>query len=33
MNLDDDEDDEDVPVGKSDMDKHLRDKDGRMGSL
>lgn len=33
LDLDDDEDDEDVPVGKSDMDKHLRDKDGRMGSL
>ena len=33
LDLDDDEDDEDVPVGKSDMDKHLRDKYGRMGSL
>tara|TARA_R110000823_G_C15687685_1_gene474995 strand:- start:112 stop:534 length:423 start_codon:yes stop_codon:yes gene_type:complete len=33
LDLDDEEDDEDVPVGKSDMDKHLRDKDGRMGSL
>ena len=29
----DDEEENDVPVGKSDMDKHLRDKDGRMGSL
>jgi hypothetical protein len=31
LDLDDEEDD--IPVGKSDMDKHLRDKDGRMGSL
>ena len=29
----DEEDDEDVPVGRSDMDKHLRDKDGGMGVL
>jgi seryl-tRNA synthetase len=29
----DDEEEDDIPVGKSDMDKHLRDKDGRMGSL
>jgi len=29
----DEEDDEDVPVGRSDMDKHLRDKDGGMGGL
>lgn len=29
----DEEEDEDTPVGKSDMDKHLRDKDGGMGSL
>jgi len=29
----DGEEDEDTPVGKSDMDKHLRDKDGGMGSL
>lgn len=29
----DDEEDDDVPVGKSGMDKHLRDKDGGMGGL
>ena len=28
LDLDDDEDDEDVPVGKSDMDKHLRSDKG-----
>jgi chromosome segregation ATPase len=27
------EDDEDIPVGKSDMDKHLRGKEGGMGVL
>ena len=28
-----DEEEKDVPVGKSDMDKHLRDKEGGMGVL